>query len=136
MKKDRIRKMHEKRAENRRLKKNASLIPEAIPDQEGILSEPGSTSLLNKRLSNESSVLIGVCEQSVSSAPRIIIENGKPVLDTSSMFQLDKVGNTELLLVENKKSKRITSMSFKTRNYTEKWTAEETTKFFKVLVVS
>jgi hypothetical protein len=63
-------------------------------------------------------------------APRLILKDGQLVLADSIV----PFGNRDkkLTVVQNKKPPIVTSMSFRQRNHTEKWTAEETRKFLKV----
>lgn len=66
---------------------------------------------------------------------RIIIVDGKPVIERPAMELArneDAWGNK---LVQVDKPGRLTSMSFKNRVHTEKWTPEENRKFYKALEI-
>lgn len=65
-------------------------------------------------------------------APQIIFRDGKLVIDNSAFA----IRETEkLTIVENQKPYKLTSMSFRTRNNTAKWTPEETKKFYKAIEI-
>jgi hypothetical protein len=62
--------------------------------------------------------------------PKIVFRDGKVVFENSFREEEQK-----LVIVENKKPYKLTSMSFRTKNYTAKWTAEETRKFYKAIEI-
>jgi len=70
-----------------------------------------------------------------SLASRIVIVDGKPVIERPT-FDLARADDTSRnKLVQMKKPNRLTSMSFKNRVHTEKWTPEENRKFYKSLEI-
>lgn len=67
-------------------------------------------------------------------APQIIFKDGKLVIDDSALtIRQDRA--PKLTIVENQKPYKLTSMSFRTRNNTAKWTPEETKKFYKAIEI-
>lgn len=65
-------------------------------------------------------------------APQIIFKDGKLVIDNSALAVRE---DQKLTIVEAQKPYKLTSMSFRTRNNTAKWTAEETKKFYKAIEI-
>lgn len=64
---------------------------------------------------------------------RIVFKDGKPVLDDSQLMNwMDKDKKDKLTLVDDSKSNRLTSMSFRKKNHTKQWSQEETKKLYKV----
>jgi len=64
---------------------------------------------------------------------KIVIQNGKPCIEDA--LDIYKNNNANNKLIEVKKSDRLTSMSFRTRQHTEKWTPDENRKFYKALEI-
>jgi hypothetical protein len=62
---------------------------------------------------------------------KIAFKDGKIVIDNSAQDENEK----KLIVVDNKKPYKLTSMSFRTKNTTAKWTPEETKKFFKAIEI-
>ena len=123
--------MHKKRAENRDKKKQqASLLANSDDHLE--------TTADNTKPSIEGNFIINgtsssrMEDSSNPGVPRIIIKDGKPILDTSNVISNLKDNSKELTLADNKKAARVTSMSFRKKNHTEKWSDDETRRFFKV----
>jgi Transcription initiation factor TFIIIB, Bdp1 subunit len=128
MKEERLKKMHEKRAEKKALKYQTQ---QAITN--GHDKEPEKTQTVALPIQIESKLdLPGIEDQNLG-APRLIIKDGKLVVDETSLVQRES--DNKLAVVDNKKPQKLTSMSFRQRNHTEKWTEEETRKFFKVYVI-
>lgn len=72
--------------------------------------------------------------QETSIVPRIIMKDGKAIMNPAASQESAAVDNNQLQLVEEKKT-RVTSMSFRPRVHTEKWTEEETRKFLKAIEI-
>jgi len=130
MKKDRLEKMQEKRAENRRQRKSAlenkdASLPEQSKQPE---QQPNAKSIETKPS------ILGLDDSFAFDAPRVIMQDGKIVLDNSNPVTNFKSKNKELTLAD-KNALKTTSMSFKPRNHTEKWTPEETKKFLKAIEI-
>jgi hypothetical protein len=66
--------------------------------------------------------------------PRIVIKDGEIVIDNGDDDIAGANNNNELQLVSEKK-KITTSNSFKNINHSEKWTEEETQKFYRALEI-
>jgi hypothetical protein len=62
--------------------------------------------------------------------PKIVIRDGKAVFEEA--VEVFKPNNA---LMEVKQSNKLNSMSFRTRQHTEKWTPEENRKFYKALEI-
>lgn len=127
MKKERLKKMQDKRAENRRLRQNAMENKDTVPEHNKQPEQQPNV----KSIETPQSSILGLENSFAFAAPCLVMKDGKLVLDTSSPEL--KQNNRELTLAD-KKSSKTTSMSFKPRNHTEKWTPEETKKFLKVFL--
>jgi len=68
----------------------------------------------------------------VNLMPKIILVDGKPVLDNSAMEKHQKMKKEEVVIA---KAKLTTSNSFKNYNHTDKWTEQETRKFYRALEI-
>jgi len=64
-------------------------------------------------------------------APKIVFRDGKVVIENAPMVLREE----NLIVVENKKPYKLNSMSFRTKNQTAKWTADETRKFYKAIEI-
>lgn len=69
--------------------------------------------------------------QPLLQTPQIVFRDGKLVVEAP----LAQVETPALQLAETKRSTRLTSMSFRTKNHTAKWTEDETRKFYKSLEI-
>jgi hypothetical protein len=131
MKKERLKKMQDKRAENRQKRKSALENKDDSPEQDKD-KQPNQQSSPNEKSIDLKLSIPGFDDSIAFAAPRLIFQDGKPVLDTSHLTPENKTRNKELTLAD-KKTMKTTSMSFKPRNHTEKWSPEETKKFLKVI---
>ncbi len=130
MKKDRLKKMQDKRAENRQKRKSALENKDKSPEQQDSDKQPNQQSSPTEK-SIQMTLSISPLDGSLAfAAPRLVFKDGKPVLEDLVPESKPKV-NKELTLAE-KKAMKTTSMSFKARSHTEKWSPEETKKFLKV----
>jgi len=68
----------------------------------------------------------------VNLMPKIILVDGKPILDNSAMEKHQKMKKEEVVIA---KAKLTTSNSFKNYNHTDKWTEQETRKFYRALEI-
>src|SRR3712207_2963382 len=118
MKEERLRKMQNKRVEKKALKGQA--IP-AITNKSENETQNESLAIVKPNGSNHKVTTLG--EAFDSQTPRLIFKDGKLVIDEGTLVPRDS--NHKLTIVENKKPQKLTSMSFRPRNHTEKWTAEE-----------
>lgn len=64
-------------------------------------------------------------------APKVVFKDGKVVIE-DALMSMDHEIDKQLQVVSDKKKPKLTSMSFRTRHHTAKWTPEETRKFYKV----
>jgi len=122
--------MQDKRAENRQKRKSALENKDQPEDQDKDKQPNQQPSPPEKSIDLKLSIP-GFDDSLAFAAPRLIFQDGKPVLDTSHLAPDNKARNKELTLAD-KKITKTTSMSFKARNHTEKWSPEETQKFLKV----
>lgn len=64
----------------------------------------------------------------------LIYLNGKVQIINSDLSRNMNDAQPELEIVNSTKAKRTTSTSFKQVNHTEKWTDQETSKFYRVII--
>lgn len=125
MKEERLKKMHEKRNEKKMIKNIDS--SNISPEKDNISNSKEFSSPEDNILAN----LDSNPNENIHSAEKSIkIVNGK-----IQIAYLDVRANEDnkIITVGNNKPEKTTSMSFRQRNHTEKWTPEETKKFFKAL---
>jgi len=84
-------------------------------------------------LNNETSLSIPQLTEEKILAPKLIIKDGKVQLDNSYLSHTEP--QKPLVEVVMDKKKITTSNSFKNINHSEKWTEEETRKFYRVRMV-
>lgn len=70
-----------------------------------------------------------VQESNTNNTPRVVFKDGKVVIE-DQFLEPEKYKKLEV--VQEKKKPKLSSMSFRTRRHTAKWTPEETRKFYKV----
>lgn len=116
MREEKLRKMREKKALKKAEREKGTTV-EPIPIQDSLITGFES---INK-------------ENSVSLVPQLIFKDGKIVLDNSLALREERGGQN--LTVVEKKPYKLTSMSFRTKNNTAKWTEEETKKFYKAIEI-
>ena len=63
-------------------------------------------------------------------APKLVFKDGKIVLENAK-----EEHEKGLIVVDNKKPYKLTSMSFRTKNHSAKWTEEETKRFYKAIEI-
>jgi transcription factor TFIIIB component B'' len=122
MKAERSKKMQEKRSEKRSIKSSPSSSEK--PASEGMKSNESSGNKLTLFSQDEINL----------HAPKIIMKDGKVTIEDRNMAPFEPEAQ-RLMIVDHNKPKHLTSMSFRTRNHTEKWTPEETEKFFKSIEI-
>jgi uncharacterized protein (DUF2132 family) len=69
--------------------------------------------------------------ENLYAVPRLVLKNGKTLLDTS--FDASFENELKTLEIVPEKKKLTTSNSFRNINHSEKWTEEETTRFYRAL---
>ena len=116
MKAERLQKMRDTKA-RKKAEKNKAL---AIDNQADTVSA----------VQDIQSTWVSVAQPLVQT-PQIVFRDGKIVLEAPQV----QIQRPVLQLVENKKPAKLTSMSFRTKNHTPKWTEEETRKFYKSLEI-
>jgi len=124
MREEKLRKMREKKALKKAEREKGTTVE--IPAVDEPITETKNTLGIN----------FGpfVDENQMSLAPKIIFKDGKIVVENSDVVLRDG-RNKNLTIQENNKPYKITSMSFRTRNNTAKWTEEETRKFYKAIEI-
>jgi hypothetical protein len=66
---------------------------------------------------------------------RIVFKDGKPVLEDNELTDwMHKDRKDKLTLVDDSKTQRLTSMSFRKKNHTKQWSPDETKKLYKVSI--
>ena len=116
MKTERLQKMRDTKAKKKAEKNKVS----AIENQDDIVSA----------VQKVQSTWVSVAQPLVQT-PQIVFRDGKIVLEAPQI----QIQRAVPQLVENKKPVKLTSMSFRTKNHTPKWTDEETRKFYKSLEI-
>jgi len=86
-----------------------------------------------EKLNNETSLSIPQLTEEKILAPKLIIKDGKVQLDNSYLSHTEP--QKPLVEVVMDKKKITTSNSFKNINHSEKWTEEETRKFYRALEI-
>jgi len=112
MKEERLKKMHEKKIEKKRSK--------AMDHSEDSNSKEDTKTTLHS-----------VSSPCKTTSSELKMMNGKIVFEGMN----DDPKEQNVIVIEDKKPKKLTSMSFKQRNHTEKWTKEETLKFYKAIEI-
>lgn len=124
MKEERLKKMHEKRNEKKMIKNSDSSTKSPEIDQNSAQEEsPIKERILNKEESNPN-------ENMRSSEKSLKIVNGKLQI---AYPEVSAIENDKIITLGHSKPEKTTSMSFRQRNHTEKWTPDETKKFFRVI---
>jgi len=120
MKEEKLRKMREKKAEKRaeRLKGTTA----EVAALENAANTANTLVQSIQPLFNQTELAF---------APQIIFKDGKIVVDNSNLTAREE----KKLVVAEKKPYKVTSMSFRTKNQTAKWTEEETRKFYKAIEI-
>ena len=120
MKEEKLRKMREKKAEKRaeRLKGTTA----EVAALENAANTANTLVQSIQPLFNQTELAF---------APQIIFKDGKIVVDNSNLTAREE----KKLVVADKKPYKVTSMSFRTKNQTAKWTEEETRKFYKAIEI-
>lgn len=118
-----MKKMHEKRNEKKSLKNNDNAFIASEKDEKPLSTENFlGENILSKELTNPK-------ENSATKEKTLRIVNGKVQI----AFPDEPLAeNTQIITVESNKGDRTTSMSYRHRNHTEKWSPEDTKKFFRV----
>jgi len=125
MREEKLRKMREKKALKKAEREKGTTV-EMVPVEDPI------TEIKNTFGVNFGGNIIE--ENQVSFAPKIVFKDGKIVVDNPSLSLNEERGKI-LTVVNNKKPYKLTSMSFRTKNNTAKWTDEETKKFYKAIEI-
>ncbi len=120
MKEEKLRKMREKKAEKRAERLKGTTVE--VPAIENAINTANALALSIQPLFNQTELAF---------APQIIFKDGKIVIDNNTIAPREE---KKLVIVE-KKTKKVTSMSFRTKNQTAKWTEEETRKFYKAIEI-
>lgn len=100
-------------------------------DREDIESE--EVIAKKEKLNNDNSLTIPQLTEEKILAPKIIFKDGKAQLDNSYLSKSEP--QKPLIEVVVDKKKITTSNSFKNINHSEKWTEEETRKFYRALEI-
>ena len=87
--------------------------------------------IIVKKEKLESGENVKVKEESLM-VPEIVFIDGKIQVVKPDLSRNDEKIHTELEIVNSSKAKMTTSTSFKPVNHTEKWTEQETNKFYRV----
>jgi hypothetical protein len=120
MKEDRTKKMREKKALKKAERENGTLEVKAVENRPAFNHNNTFTFGLAPLIDHDS-------------VPQIIFRDGKVVIENSTLALREE--KEKLIIVEDKKAYKLTSMSFRTKNHTPKWTAEETRKFYKAIEI-
>jgi hypothetical protein len=120
MKAEKLRKMREKKAEKRAERLKGTTVE--VPAIENAVNAANTLALSIQPLFNQTELAL---------APQIIFKDGKIVVDNSNFAPREQ----KKLVIAEKKHYKVTSMSFRTKNQTAKWTEEETRKFYKALEI-
>jgi len=121
MKEEKLRKMREKKA-LKKIEREKGVTPEVLALENAV----------NTANSLVQSITPIFNQTELAFAPQIIFKDGKIVVDNSNLTVREE---KKLTLVENKKPFKLTSMSFRSKNHTAKWTEEETRKFYKSIEI-
>ena len=127
MKDERTKKMRQKRIE----KKTASF---QTPSVQSSAEKP--TSEITTTPGQDRTLSLFSPDEINKFAPKIVMKDGKLVIEEATIIPF-YVERQNLILVQGNKPKKLTSMSYRTkdRTHTEKWTPEETRKFFKAIEI-
>jgi hypothetical protein len=115
MREEKIKKMREKKAQKKAEREKGNTVE--VKAVENVIYNPFNLSLTPLIDNNF--------------APKVIFRDGKVVIENSIMREEEQ----KLVIVENKKPYKLTSMSFRTKNHTAKWTVDETRKFYKAIEI-
>lgn len=133
MKEEKLKKMREGKAKKREQRAEGliqSIEPQKVFEQltEVMPSVGGKPQAL---LGFES----GLEDKSEMPGMRIVFKDGKPVLEDNELMDwMNKDRKDKLTLVDESKTQRLTSMSFRKKNHTKQWSPEETRKLYKVSI--
>lgn len=91
------------------------------------------TVLNMKSVAGEPQTIFGSDENALLPVRRVVIKDGKPVLEDIEIGTTgDMTRRGNLMVVSNAKPHKVSSMSFRKKNHTKQWNEEETRKFYKV----
>jgi hypothetical protein len=118
MREEKTKKMREKKAQKKAEREKGTTV-------KAVENVPAFTPAVNHALNLGLTPLIDM-----DFAPKVIFRDGKVVIENTFREEEQK-----LVIVENNKPYKLTSMSFRTKNHTAKWTADETRKFYKAIEI-